>query len=358
MDHIPISQTLIRNIIKDQPGPGPVTATYAITSYCNLRCEFCWCHSSLNKERPKLLHVPAQRVIADIKDLANMGTKEIVLSAKGEATCHPEFAEIVNAAKDEGLSVKLLTNFSNWSPNIISAGARADNIIINLGAVDAKSYQDIHSPDSSKTYYRLIKNIRHVTLLRASRSRPLIEICYIITKNNFRYIEKAIELARSLGIPSIRFRSVQTTPQTGRLSLNAEERRELFHNITKLLQQPLKVRNNLKSIAREFLSKKNISVPFEQCFIGWLDIYIELDGSVWSCCQNSSFELGNCRTKSLQDIWGGPKAQRFRLMARDHMRNKKYFGNDCRYCRHAETNCQIEKFINAYNARKTRLVGR
>ncbi|MEI7998425.1 MAG: radical SAM protein [Candidatus Omnitrophota bacterium] len=316
-----------------------------ITNSCNLQCEFCWHHSPLQKSHVKPLSLNLPILVSMFKDLAAMGTKEICLNAQGEPSSHPQFAEIVNTIKETGMSLKIHTNLALYSPKIISAFERADHLVINLSAVDEKSYRKIHAPLNKHSFKNVLKNISHIVSINKRFGNPHFEIIYIITKNNFRQIGQAIELARSNGIPSISFKILQTTSSTQKLHFNHQQRIHFLKDIALLMRQSTGIRTNLKDVFDEFFTKRNVSIPFEHCYIGWLTIYIKQNGIVGLCCQNGRLTIGDWRENTLREIWNGSRAQQLRLLAKDHLHLKSPFGDTCQHCCYSITNANIEKML-------------
>jgi len=129
-------ELLIKDIYKGTPPAAPTKVTLQITDLCNLRCEFCLQHSTLKKKYQGLGHVPFSWANDLIKELAEMGTKEICLIGKGEPSVHPDFPKIVETIKEHKILLDIYTNLSARSQSVISAYALADSLLINLSAVD------------------------------------------------------------------------------------------------------------------------------------------------------------------------------------------------------------------------------
>jgi len=213
-------ELLIKDIYKGTPPAAPTKVTLQITDLCNLRCEFCLQHSTLKKKYQGLGHVPFSWANDLIKELAEMGTKEICLIGKGEPSVHPDFPKIVETIKEHKILLDIYTNLSARSQSVISAYALADSLLINLSAVDEKSYKAIHGITTPKAFHQVLSNIASLKNGSISQHSPVLRISYIVTKNNFRYIEKAIELAESNGISSIQFKNMIAQSDTKKLLLD------------------------------------------------------------------------------------------------------------------------------------------
>lgn len=72
---------------------------------CNLRCSFCSVTARDTHSR-----IPFERIKAYVYDLKSRGLKAVIFTGGGEPTLYPEFNELVQWTKAQGLSVALITN--------------------------------------------------------------------------------------------------------------------------------------------------------------------------------------------------------------------------------------------------------
>jgi len=337
-----IPLNVIKSICENSPPSAPLSVNIQITNQCNLRCQFCGYHSFLNKTASLDGHVPAARLIQVIDELAEMGTKDITICAKGEPSCHPKFFDIINAIKKHPMSLDIYTNLSAKSPSSMKAFIKADRLIINLSAIDEESYKKIHSPQAQGTFDQVLKNITSINKIGARKKIPELEICYIITRNNFRAIGKAIALAASLGVQAIRFRNMHTEKYTKSLVLNKAELKELLLIILHLIKKPTPLQTNLRDLLQEIMSHQKTRAPFDHCFVGWFSLALDSRGTLSFCCQHMYARLGNWEKDSIRDIWAGKTAANYRKLAKDHFHHQKIFGKYCHFCPYASTNAQIE----------------
>lgn len=93
----------------------PLSAFWAITRKCNLRCSHCYASSFLEKESKELEITAAFQIIDTLK---NMNIGEIVLEG-GEPLCYPNFCELVEYVKLKDIPITLITNGTMFSEKII-----------------------------------------------------------------------------------------------------------------------------------------------------------------------------------------------------------------------------------------------
>ncbi len=344
MDRYPIPHpAVLKEILRQERPFAPLTAMIHITEHCNVRCEFCWYHSFLKKDNHRSQRMETSAVLDMIQELDLLGTRDITLSANGEPTNHPGFPSMVQAVKNRGMKLKVVTNLTLFSPTIAAALSRADHLIINLAATDPSSYQSIYAPKGHASFVQVIKNIQTLTRLQ-QQGGPQIKIGYVITKNSFRQIPEAVRLAHSCGAASIRFKFMDPLDFTQPLILETQDRKWLLDKITDLLKEPQEIPNNLSDILQE-LSAPTVkddgareTQEHGRCFIGWLVININEDGSVTLCCQNDHLIIGNWKEKRLREIWEGEKAQEFRHSAKTKIDFSHPLWHACMTCHYSNPN--------------------
>ena len=341
MDRYPIPHpAVLREILRQERPLAPLTAMIHITEHCNVRCEFCWHHSSLKKDNHRPQRMETSAVINMIRELDLMGTKDITLSANGEPTNHPGFPSIVQTIKNKRMQLKVVTNLTLFSPAIAVALARADHLVINLAATDPALYQSIYAPKGQVSFAQIIKNIKTLARLQ-EHGGPQIKIGYVITKNSFRQIPEAVKLAHSCGAASIRFIFMDPLDFTQSLVHDSQEKQWLLNQITCLLKEPLNISHNLSNIFQELSpttiegDKSGDAQEHGRCFVGWLVININEDGSVTLCCQNDHLVIGNWKEKPLREIWEGEKAQEFRNSAKTKIDFSHPLWHACKTCHYS-----------------------
>ncbi len=341
-----VDKKILKNILQGSAPQFLSKAEIHLTNQCNYRCEFCFLHSPLLARRQKPAAIPGPHAFRIIKELSQLGTKEICLTAMGEPSFHPDFCDLVNFIKDQGILLSTLTNLASSSSKILEAYGRADRLSVNLSATDPASYRSIHAPKIPATFSRVLKNIR--TVVQAKRTH--VELVFIITKNNFRNIGKAVELAGFLGVERIKFKMIIKGSKM--LHLDQREVSELLPEIERLLRIPSSVCSNLSDLRAELLSAENICVPFRHCFVGYLRLRILHDGGVKFCCLNNAMMVGDWRKSSISKIWNSDEAQRARILGRDGLGSSRLPWKLCHSCNFAKTNAVIGKGYEVFRSSK------
>lgn len=291
-----------------------------------------------------------------VGQLDAMGTRDITLSANGEPTSHPGFAAIVREIKDKGMTLKVVTNLTLFAPRTAAALARSDHLVVNLGATNDQQYQSIYDPKGHASLAGVVKHLKVLTRLKR-QGVPHIKLGFIITKNSFKNIPEALELASLCGADSVRFKFMDPMDFTVPLLLGDEEQQWLRQQLPGLLKQPRKISHNLADILRELSPNACPDVPDEdkhgRCFVGWLVMNINEDGSVTLCCQNDQLIIGHWKEKPLREIWEGDKAQEFRHSAKTRIDFKHPLWHACKTCHYSNPDHYARRVNGAAMAWKT-----
>lgn len=105
-ENISRRQTQLSDVVK--PLRPPKFAWIEITSICNQTCLHCFVGDELNKAP----HVPKERIFEYAQTLADLGTRQIVLSG-GEPSLHPSFEEIITHLSQFRFRLTVLSNASS-----------------------------------------------------------------------------------------------------------------------------------------------------------------------------------------------------------------------------------------------------
>lgn len=352
MDRYPIPHpAVLKEILRQEKPLAPLTAMIHITESCNVRCEFCWHHSYLRKEPLRPQHIETSTVLNMIEELSRMGTTDITLSANGEPTIHPGFSQMVDAIKEAKMRVKVITNLTQLSPSMAAALAKINLLVVNLAAADSASYQSIYAPRGKASFADVTRNIKALGRLQ-SHGGPQMKIGFVITRNTYRNIVSLVDLAEECQAHSIRFKFMDPSDFTQHLVLNSQDRQWLLDALPALIKKQTAVKHNLADILGELNSTSQKTtdqfLDHGRCFIGWLVININENGTVTLCCQNDHLVIGNWKQKPLREIWQGEKAQEFRHSTKTKIDFDNPLYHACRGCHYSNPKHYTRRFNHEY----------
>jgi MoaA/NifB/PqqE/SkfB family radical SAM enzyme len=272
-----------------------------------------------------------------IEELAKMGTREITISASGEPATHPDLVKIARAVKHARMDLKIITNLSVHSTRAIAAYRLADHLMINLTAADSHDYADIHKPQGANPFDKIITNIRILKHSSIKHKHPHLTLGYVITRHTYNKIPGFIAMARSIGITSIRFKTMDPTPSNRKLALTRQDSRKLRDATPALIAKTPVGLTNLDEIQKELSPKcpeRNRS--HGHCLVTSIVMDIAENGSVSLCCQNTKLVIGDARKNSLRDIWNNKKAMHIRMASKKGMDFKEPLWAACQSCAYAQ----------------------
>jgi len=185
-----------------------------LATACNSDCLFC-----LDAETPRDRFAPRDQVLRELEQGRDEGASKVVLSG-GEATLHPEFTELVRAARDLGYRrVQTVTNGwrladRNFYDRCVDAGL--GEMTFSLHGHTAELHEALTR--TSGSFRRIVK-----AAARAARDpRVVANIDVVLCRPNVGALDRILELGISLGITE--FDLLHVIPQ-GRAW---EHREELF----------------------------------------------------------------------------------------------------------------------------------
>jgi MoaA/NifB/PqqE/SkfB family radical SAM enzyme/glycosyltransferase involved in cell wall biosynthesis len=322
---------------------GPRTVQLDVTNACNNDCLACWSFSPLladkampREERGK--HLPYDRVMALLDELAGLGTREIYLAGGGDPWMYPRFVDVLERIKKHGMAVTIHTNFSNVDEErarrIVELGV--DNLTVSLWAASAPTYAKLHPNKAEETFERVVGTLRFLCALRGERRVPFVKLYNVINKLNAHEFLAMHDFAREVGADAVEFAPVDTIPErTECLLLGEAERATLQEQCEEMRRRNAGGRPMLfdfetfvkrignKGSVEGLHDEANVSVM--PCTIGFHFARVMADGNVTPCLKGDKIPLGNILQKTFREIWSGERHVWFREKARLIPRSDPFF---------------------------------
>ncbi len=272
----------VAGVRRDKVYIGPETVHFHLTNKCNLRCLFCWAHapgSAMHLQPPR--HFPFRKFAEIVRDCYDLKVDAIHLSAEGEPALHPRFADMMDLLGKMPFFVQLLTN-GTFSPEQRRAVLKADQVVINLGAVDREGYKALHGKDY---FERVIGNIRSLVRYNDKEKKSLsVKILFIKNTMNVEALPAMRVLAQKLGV-----------------GLVEKEMLPTLHN--ERIRLPGK-------ISRERQGKAMLP-----CYYGWFYASITHEADVSLCCYIYNTGGMNLKNISFKEAWSSASWMRLRSQA-------------------------------------------
>ena len=280
----------------------PLTIMVEPASFCNVKCPLCPTGLGLIKRKPLMSMENFKKIIDELGET----TIHLRLWNWGEPLLNPEFYEMIRYAKKRKIFVNTSTNsfFLNDAnaKKIVDSGI--DEIIISLDGASEETYKRYRKKGSFKKVIAAIRTL--VNEKREKKSKcPTIRIQFVVMNHNEHEIKKMYDLANSLGVDVLFFKSV------GTMDIDVKE------DIKKYLPSNKFSRYEINQ--GQLKRKQRVN---NKCNIIWEEMVVNTDGSVVPCCNDAHnrYSFGNAFKEPIKKIWNN---QRYVSFRKQILKNKK-----------------------------------
>lgn len=170
----------------------PLVTLY-LSERCNSRCITCdyWRHGTVDMD------IAAVRRL--LPDLARLRTEGVLISG-GEPLLNPEWAEIAQLLRRQGLKLWLLTSGLSLAKHVRRASALFDAITVSLDGTCRETYAAIRGLDA---FDKVCEGIRAAAQVGAQ-----VSVRVTLQRANFLELIRFVELARECGAHQVSFLAV------------------------------------------------------------------------------------------------------------------------------------------------------
>jgi MoaA/NifB/PqqE/SkfB family radical SAM enzyme len=170
----------------------PLVTLY-LSERCNSRCITCdyWRHGAADMRLDSVRRL--------LPDLARLRT-QVALISGGEPLLNPEWPEIAELLRAQGLKLWLLTSGLSLAKHARRAAALFDAITVSLDGTDRATYEAIRGLDA---FDKVCEGIRSAAQISAP-----VSVRVTLQRTNFRQLPQFVELVRTLGAQQVSFLAV------------------------------------------------------------------------------------------------------------------------------------------------------
>jgi radical SAM protein with 4Fe4S-binding SPASM domain len=311
------------------------------------------------------LEANPQRTLDAIDKLAAMGTWRFQFGGNGEPFFHSHALEFMRHATREGGYCVVNTNGTLLDRPKMDELTRlgVGKLRITTMAGTAKTWVRTH-PGFKETMFDALEN-NLIYLSEKKKSEGLIRpevtlVCVIIAQNCDGLLDFA-KFAGRIQADEVVYALLDDVGDPGLAALmpTAEEaacaREQLDESRIYLDSRGIK--HNVSNALRVFRRKLNTKELYRNipCYLGWLALRIDLDGSVYPCCRCYD-SLGNIYEQDFEDIWNSEAYSRWRKEAKTINKRKTPVENcTCNVCVHHNINTRVYKSLHPVRGRSSRL---
>lgn len=318
----------------------PAQVQLVISDTCNHDCSFCsyrW-SGNLNNElftqnaalasfgtdNPKRM-IDTAKVREILDDCAAMGVGAILWTGGGEPTVHPDHVELMRYALNLGLDCALITNGELFKPGHLDNLLRFQWVRFSLDAGTPDTYGAIRRINPARME-RVLHNIRALVQAREQfrdAGHPcdvVIGTGFVVTRENWREVVLATELAKSLGVDNIRISAALQPDDDAYFADFHAEAAALCKQAEAIGNDSFRVFNFFGARLQDLIDKHP---DYSRCGFQQFVTYIGADLNVYRCCILAYSERG---------VIGSLKRQRFRELWESEQKRRDFDTFDARGC--------------------------
>ena len=288
----------------------PHTLNFEVSSFCNLKCRFCYTHSERDysgRSERKLSIDVFRRVI----DGASRFCSGVSLHGMGEPLMHESFWEMARYAARAGMDVSFSTNGLLLSDEnhaeILRAGIR--RVIFSIDGCSESTYMYHRAGSKLGDFQRLKDTIRTLAQHR-DRMRlrwPILTLQFIVTKVNAHELSSIEELGRAVGADEVVLMSLAIDDYVRDPKFGARVEEEFFLPSSQAFSR--------YSIGASGERRLSGSETNRRCPQLAMEPVITSDARITGCCKDLHTldnTFGDLRTESFREIWKSESYSTFR----------------------------------------------
>ncbi len=272
----------------------PMAISIEPTTACNLGCPEC--PSGLKQFTRPTGNLQMQ-VFETLLDQISKHLIYITFYFQGEPFINPRLSEMIKKAANKNIYTATSTNAhfltSQKAKEVVESGL--SRLIISIDGTTQEVYEAYRKQGSLEKVLEGTKNILHWKKELKSAT-PHVIFQYLVVKPNEHQLDEVIELANSLGVNEVKFKTAQV--------YNYE------HGNPLIPDNPKYSRYKLQSDGTYVIKNKLVN----QCWRMWHSCVVTFNGSVVPCCfdKDASHKLGEMSSLPFREIWGGQQYNSFR----------------------------------------------
>lgn len=301
-------------VLRDGGQPAPAQVQLVISDFCNESCSFCayrmegYSSNELFKvlredgtvnNNPKRM-MPLEKCLEILDDCKAMGVGAIQITGGGEPTVHPDHAKVFAGVLERGLGLALVTNGIILRDEALASLARAAWVRVSIDAGRADTYAAMRRVPVA--YFKRAWD--SVTKLRDARHTDLVVgVGFVVTKENWREVVTATQMAKDAGADNIRLSAVFQPEDEKYFADFHAQAVELCRQATALSDGCFTVFNNFGERVDDL---KQHSPDYSFCGYQNFSTYIGGDQNVYRCCVTSFSPrglIGSLKDKRFIELW-------------------------------------------------------
>jgi radical SAM protein with 4Fe4S-binding SPASM domain len=272
----------------------PFALSIEPTTACNLSCPACPSGlKSFSRPTGKIDLSFHETIIASLKK----SVFYINYYFQGEPFLHPQFLSLIKTAKAANIYTATSTNghFISDKNALAIVDSGLDRLIISIDGLTQETYASYRVDGELKKVISATKSLIEAKKQRGS-AKPYLIFQLLVLKTNEDQIDALNDLAKTLGVNEVRFKTAQFYA---------------YENGNELMPSNEKYSRYIKKRDGSYRVKY---YGGNHCWRMWSSSVITWDGKVVPCCfdKDAQHALGELKTEGFDAIWNGATYQQFR----------------------------------------------
>lgn len=272
----------------------PFALSIEPTTACNLSCPACPSGlKSFSRPTGKIDLAFHETIIASLKK----SVFYINYYFQGEPFLHPQFLTLIKTAKAANIYTATSTNghFISDKNALAIVDSGLDRLIISIDGLTQETYASYRVDGELNKVISATKSLIEAKKQRGS-AKPYLIFQLLVLKTNEDQIDALNDLAKTLGVNEVRFKTAQFYA---------------YENGNELMPSNEKYSRYIKKRDGSYRVKY---YGGNHCWRMWSSSVITWDGKVVPCCfdKDAQHALGELKTEGFDAIWNGATYQQFR----------------------------------------------
>jgi MoaA/NifB/PqqE/SkfB family radical SAM enzyme len=251
-------------------------------------------------------------------DSASRMCAAVIVITGGEPLLRQDIFDIIRYIRKKGIACHLCTNGALLNEITVNRlkDSGINTVSVSLDSDTAEIHNEMRGIDCFDT---VVKGIR---LLKGAAPEIKIGINYVITKRNFRNMDRMISFAERLGVDQIKFDPIHTNLMHRQkplssfegLIFNRNDLSELRFEVDKLINAAsrTKLLTNSITFLKGILSLYKGQPSILRCYAGYVSCAIDAFGRVSPCDNFDGDE--SLRNKPFEEVWKSRSFQQLRKL--------------------------------------------
>ena len=282
----------------------PITIDMALTTACNLNCEFCY--GQLQRNVPSV--IKKEHINSFLEDASAIGVKGVSLVSDGESTLSPIFQHTIKYGKSLGLAMAVGTNACLLRGKLLrGVFPHLTYLRVNISAGEEARYREIMGAGKG-IFEQVCSNIKEMVELKKAGHSCTVGMQMVLMPQYIDQVIPLTKLAISLGVDYLIIKHCSDDEQ-GTLGVDYGGYKNTYKTLRRAeALSTSRTRIRIKWSKLEECSETGAIRSYSSCYGPPFLLQISGTGLVAPCGmlfneRYKSYHMGNITKTSFREIW-------------------------------------------------------